>query len=106
MSPEQHERAVEIFETKAGVEYSDDVERSREWGDAVAEAIEEPTSSFPDDHSFAGIAWSDAHAFAAGAGVSDPGAFALAYTGMIEDAQYEIRNPDGPLPTPAEFIWP
>mgnify|MGYP001570285698 CR=1 FL=1 len=40
MSPEQHERAVEIFETTIGVEYSDQAERTPEWDDAVAKAEE------------------------------------------------------------------
>jgi len=40
MSPELHERAVEIFETTIGVEYSDQAERTPEWGDAVAKAEE------------------------------------------------------------------
>ncbi len=38
MSPAQHERAVEIFETTIGIEYSDQVERTPEWDDAVAKA--------------------------------------------------------------------
>lgn len=41
MSPERHQRAVEILETEAGLEYSADVERTREWGDAIAEADDE-----------------------------------------------------------------
>ena len=41
MSPEAHERAVEIFETKNGVEYSDQVENTPEWADAVDAAIDE-----------------------------------------------------------------
>lgn len=41
MSPERHQRAVEILETKSGLEYSDDVERTREWADAVAIADDE-----------------------------------------------------------------
>lgn len=42
MSPEMHQLAVEILETKAGVEYSDDVERTPEWRDAVDQAHETP----------------------------------------------------------------
>lgn len=41
MSPERHQRAVEILETKAGLEYSDDVEHTREWADALAAADDE-----------------------------------------------------------------
>ena len=35
MSPETHQLAVEILETKGGIEYSSDVERTPEWRDAV-----------------------------------------------------------------------
>lgn len=41
MSPERHQRAVEILETNAGLEYSDDVEHTREWADALAAADDE-----------------------------------------------------------------
>jgi len=51
-------------------------------------------------------AWGDAHAHAVGSGAADPEQFANDYTSMLEDAQYENRYPDVPLPTPAEFIWP
>lgn len=42
MSPETHQLAVEILETKAGIEYSAEVERTPEWRDAVDEALEAP----------------------------------------------------------------
>lgn len=42
MSPETHQLAVEILETKAGIEYSADVERTSEWRDAVDQAHETP----------------------------------------------------------------
>lgn len=41
MIPERHQRAVEILETKTGLEYSDDVEHTREWADALAIADDE-----------------------------------------------------------------
>ena len=41
MTPQNHQRAVEILETRAGIEYSDDAERTPEWADAVASADEE-----------------------------------------------------------------
>lgn len=51
-------------------------------------------------------AWASALAYAQEAGVSDPEAFADDYAAMIEGQRYEIRYPDEPLPTPAEFVWP
>ena len=42
MSPETHQLAVEILETKSGIEYSPDVERTPEWRDAVERAHETP----------------------------------------------------------------
>jgi len=44
MTPQNHQRAVEILETRTGIEYSEDVERTQEWGDAVAAAVEEGLS--------------------------------------------------------------
>lgn len=47
MSPERYQRAVEILETKAGLEYSDDVEHTREWTDALAAADDEGVDAPP-----------------------------------------------------------
>lgn len=44
MSPETHQLAVEFLETKAGIEYSADVERTPEWRDAVDQAHEAPSA--------------------------------------------------------------
>lgn len=40
MSPQTHQRAVEILETRSGIEYSDDAERTPEWRHAVDQAYE------------------------------------------------------------------